>query len=104
MENAYELKTRISLVMERADVVRKEYEGRNIARIGTGAFATISGIFSAGSFLFEKYEASIAGLGAAVIGGTVFYFINKNTKRRKEQLHHLQNRKSELEEVLNRAE
>lgn len=104
MENSYELKTRISLVMERADILKKEYEARNIARIGTGTFATISGIFSAGSFLIEKYEASLFGISACAISGTAFYFLNKSTQRKKEKILFLENRKSELEETLNRAE
>lgn len=104
MENSYELKTRISLVMERASIVKKQYEARNTSKICAGIFSATSTIFSAGSFIFEKYEASIAGLSAAIIGGTAFYFINKNAQRRKEQLEHLENRKSELEEKVKNAE
>lgn len=100
MENSYELKTRISLVMERSEVIKKQYNERNLARICAGTVTAATGIFSATSFLFEKYEASLAGLGAFAISGTIFYFLNKNTQRRKEQLELLENRKSELEEKL----
>jgi len=99
MEN-YELKTRISLVMERSEVVKKQYQERNLARICAGLISTTAGIFSAGAAIFEKYEASIAGLGTFAISGTIFYFLNKNTQRKKEQLEHLENRKSKLEEKL----
>lgn len=104
MENSYELKTRISLVMERAETVKKQYEARNLARICAGIAATTSGIFSAGTAIFEKYEASLFGLGVCAINGAAFYFINKNTQRRKEQLNLLENRKSELEEKVKNNE
>jgi hypothetical protein len=103
MEN-YELKTRISLVMERSEIVKKQYDERNLARICAGLISTTAGIFSAGTALFEKYEASLAGLGTFAISGTIFYFLNKNVQRRKEQLNFLENRKSELEEKVKNAE
>jgi len=90
--------------MERSSIVKKQYDERNLARICTGTATAATGIFSATSFLFEKYEASIAGLGAAIFGGAVFYFINKNAQRKKEQLAHLESRKSELEEKIKNAE
>lgn len=100
MENSYEHKIKNSLVMERINVVKKQYEERNLARVCSGIITASTGIFSAGTAMFEKYDAALTGLGAFAISGTIFYFLNKNAQRRKEQINHLENRKSELEEKI----
>lgn len=90
--------------MEVQQNARTEYEERNLARICAGAITTSAGIFSAGAAVFEKYEASLAGLGIFAVSGIIFYFINKNVQRKKEKLEFCEKRIAELEEKIKKAE